>query len=44
MSAHQLVAGRWVVVGGAGVNFKFKTDWSLFDGEKLANESVGFLQ
>ena len=44
MSAHQLVAGRWVVVDGPGVNFKFKTDWILFDGEKLANESVWFLQ
>ena len=30
-------------MGGPGVNFKFKTDWILFDGEKLANESVGFL-
>ena len=34
----------WVVMGGPGVNFKFKTDWILFDGEKLANESVWFLQ
>ena len=30
--------------GWPGVNFKFKTDWILFDGEKLANESVWFLQ
>ena len=40
MSAHQRVGA----VGGPGVNFKFKTDWILFDGEKLANESVCFLQ
>ena len=46
MSAHQRVGavGGGVVVGGPGVNFKFKTDWILFDGEKLANESVCFLQ
>ena len=40
----RVVSGRWVAVGGPGVNFKFKTDWILFDGEKLANESVCFLQ
>ena len=36
-------SNRGGAVGGPGVNFKFKTDWILFDGEKLANESVGFL-